>query len=69
MEERVSSTSPRRNIGVLLGTQQKAFFTQRNEVRNSIRRIKYLELAFYSLSMDAERRIVQLNATPESTAG
>ena len=69
MEERVSSTSPRRNIGVLLGTQQKAFFTQRNEVRNSIRRIKYLELAFYSLSMDAERRIVQLNATPESIAG
>ena len=68
MEERVSSTSPRRNIGVLLWTQQKAFFTQRNEVRNSIRRIKYLELAFYSLSMHAERRIVQLNASPECTA-
>ena len=47
----------------------KGLFTQGNEVRNSIRRIKYLELAFYSLSMNAERRIVQLNASPECTAG
>ena len=42
----------------------KGLFTQRYEVRNSIRRIKYLELAFYSLFMHAERRIVQLNALP-----
>ena len=76
MEERVSSTSPRRNIGVMLWTQLKSIFTQRNEVRNSIRRMKYLELAFYSNSVDisskllyAERGIIQLNASPECTAG
>ena len=51
-------------------------FTQRNEVRNSIYRMKYLELAFYSNSvyisgkpLYAERGIVQLNASPECTAG
>ena len=51
-------------------------FTHRNEVRNSIRRVKYLELAFYSNSvyisgkpLYAERGIVQLNACPECTAG
>ena len=45
-------------------------------MRNSIRRMKYLELAFYSNSvyisdkpLYAERGIVQLNASPESTAG
>ena len=49
----------------------KGLSTQRNEVRNSIRRIKYLELAFYSNSvyisgkpLYAERGIVQLNASP-----
>ena len=54
----------------------KGHFTQRNEVRNSIRRIKYLEVAFYSNSFHisgkplyAERGIVQLNASPECTAG
>ena len=54
----------------------KGLFTQRNEVRNSIRRIKYLELAFHSYSvyisgkpMYAERGIVHLNASPECTAG
>ena len=76
MEERVSSTSPRRNTGVMNKT--KGHFTQRNEVRNSIRRMKYmyLELAFYSNSvyisgnpLYAERGIVQLNASPECTAG
>ena len=47
----------------------KGHFTHRNEVRNSIRRVKYLELAFYSNSvyisgkpLYAERGIVQLNA-------
>ena len=76
MEERVSSTSPRRNIGVMLWTQLKSIFTQRNEVRNSIRIMKYLELAFYSNSvyisgkpLYAERGIIQLNASPECTAG
>ena len=46
----------------------KGHFTHRNEVRNSIRRMKYLELAFYSNSvyisgkpLYAERGIVQLN--------
>ena len=29
----------------------KGLFTQRNEVRNSIRRMKYLEVAFYSNSV------------------
>ena len=45
-------------------------------MRNSIRRIKYLELEFYSYSdyisgkpMYAERGIVQLNASPECSAG
>ena len=45
-------------------------------MRNGIRRMKYLELAFYSNSvyisgkpLYAERGIVQLNASPESTAG
>ena len=54
----------------------KDHFTQRNEVRNSIRKVKYLELVFYSISvsisnksMYAERGIVQLNASPECTAG
>ena len=53
----------------------KDHFTHRNEVRNSIRRMKYLELAFYSNSvyisgepLYAERGIVQLNAFPECTA-
>ena len=53
----------------------KGHFTQRNEVRNSIRRMKYLELAFYSNSvyisgkpLYAERGSVQLNASPECTA-
>ena len=51
-------------------------FTHRNEVRNSIRRVKYLELDFYSNSLYisgkplyAERGIVQLNACPECTTG
>ena len=78
MEERVSSISPRRNTGVLLWTQPKGKSTQRNEVRNSISRMKYmyLELAFYQNSvyisgkpLYAERGIVQLNASPECTAG
>ena len=50
-------------------------FTQRNEVRNSIRRMKCLELAFYSNSvyisdkpLYAERGIIQLNASLECTA-
>ena len=54
----------------------KGLFTQQNEVRNSIRRMKYLELAFYPNSvyisgkpLYAERGIVQLNTTPECTAG
>ena len=54
----------------------KGHFTQRNKVQNSIRRIKYLELAFYShyvyisgKSLYAERGIVQLNASLECTAG
>ena len=54
----------------------KGHFTHRNEVRNSIRRMKYLELAYYSNSvyisgkpLYAERGIVQLNACPECTAG
>ena len=54
----------------------KGHFTQRNEVRNSIRSIKYLELAFYSNSfyisgkpLYVERGIVQLNASPECTVG
>ena len=54
----------------------KGHFTHRNEVRNSIRRVKYLELTFYSNSvyisgkpLYAERGIVQLNACPECTAG
>ena len=45
-------------------------------MRNSIRSMKYLELAFYSNSfyisgkpLYAERGIVQLNACPECTAG
>ena len=66
MEERVSSTSPTRNIGVMLWTQLESIFTQRNEERNSIRRMKYLELAFYSNSvyisgkpLYAERGIIQ----------
>ena len=53
----------------------KGHFTYRNEVPNSIRRIKYLELAFYSNSvyisgkpLYAERGIVQLNACTECTA-
>ena len=53
----------------------KGLFKQRNEVRNSIHRMKYLELAFYSNSvyisgkpLYAERGIVQLNASPECTA-
>ena len=53
----------------------KGLFTQRNEVRNSIRRMKYLKLAFSSNSvyisgkpLYAEREIVQLNASPECTA-
>ena len=51
MEERVSSTSPKRNIGVILWTQLKGIFTQRNEKRHIIRRMKCLELAFYSNSV------------------
>ena len=54
----------------------KGLFTQWNEVRNSIHRMKYLELAFYSSSvyisgkpLYAERGIVQLNTSPECTAG
>ena len=54
----------------------KGHFTQQNEVQNSIRRMKYLELPFYSNSvyifskqLYAERGIVQLNASPECTAG
>ena len=54
----------------------KGRFTQRNELRNSIRRMKYLELAFYSNSvyisgkpLYAERGIVRLNASPECIAG
>ena len=54
----------------------KGHFTHWNEVRNSIRRMKYLELSFYWNSvyisgkpLYAERGIVQLNASPESTAG
>ena len=54
----------------------KGHFTQRNKVRNKIRRMKYLELAFYSnfvyISSKlwyAERGIVQLNASTECTAG
>ena len=54
----------------------KGLFTQRNEVRHRIHRMKYLELAFYSNSvyifgkpLYAERGIVQLNASPECTAG
>ena len=76
MEERVSSTSPRRNKGVMLWTQLKGHFTPRNEVQNSIRKMKFLELAFFSNSvyisgnpLYAERGIVQLNASPECTAG
>ena len=76
MEERVSSTSPRRNIGIMLWTQLKSTFTQQNEVRNSIGRMKYLELAFYSnfvyssgKPLYAERGIIQLNVSPECTAG
>ena len=71
MEERVPSTSPRRNIAVMLWTQLISIFTQRNEVRNSIRRMKYLKLAFYSNSvyisgkpLYAERGIIQVNASP-----
>ena len=51
-------------------------FTQRHEVQNNIRRMKYLELAIYSNSvyisgkrLYAKRGIVQLNASPECTAG
>ena len=54
----------------------KGLFIQQNQVRNSIRRMKYLELAFYTNSvyisgkpLYAERGIVQLNASPECTAG
>ena len=74
MEERVSSTSPRRNIGVTLWTQLKSIFTQRNEVRNSIHRMKHLELAFYSHSVYISGKPlyaecgIQLNASPECTA-
>ena len=46
-------------------------FTQQTEVRNSIRRMKYLELAYYSNSvyiankpLYAERGIVKQNALP-----
>ena len=53
----------------------KGQFTQRNEVQNSICRMKYLDLAFYSNSvyisgkpLYAECGIVQLNASPECTA-
>ena len=54
----------------------KGLFTQQNEMRNSIHRMQYLELAFYSNSvyisgkpLYAERGIVQLNAPPECIAG
>ena len=54
----------------------KDHFIHWNKVRNSIRRMKYLELAFNSnsvyisgKSLYAVRGIVQLNASPESTAG
>ena len=54
----------------------KGHFTQRNEVRNSIRRMKYLELEcclnsvyISSKPLSAERGILQLNASPECTAG
>ena len=55
----------------------KGHFKRKNEVRNSIRRMKYLELAFYSNSVyisgkplyAAERGIVQLYASLENTAG
>ena len=54
----------------------KGHFTLRNEVRNIIRRLKYLELAFNSNSvyisgkpLFVERGIVQLNASPECTVG
>ena len=56
----------------------KGHFTQQNEVQNSIRRMKYmyLQLAFYSNSvyisgkpLYAECGIIQLNASPECTAG
>ena len=52
MEEGVSSTSPRKYRSHVMDTT-KGLSTQRNEVRNSIRRIKYLELslAFYSNSV------------------
>ena len=53
----------------------KDHFTHRNAVRNSICRVKYLELVFYSNSVYisgkpvyAGRGIVQLNACPECTA-
>ena len=51
MEERVSSTSPRRNTGVMLWTKLKAIL--HSEVRNSICRMKYmyLQLAIYSNSV------------------
>ena len=75
MEERVSSTSHRRNLGVMLWTQLKAFYTAKR-MRNSSRRMKYLQLAFYQNSvyisgkpLYAEHGIVQLNASPECTAG
>ena len=52
-------------------TRTNGNFTQRNEVQNSIRRMKYLELACYSNSvyisgklLYAERGVVQLNASP-----
>ena len=56
----------------------KGHFTQWNEVRNSICRMKYmyLQLALYSNSvyisgkpLYTERGIVQLNASQECTAG
>ena len=54
----------------------KGHYTRRNEVRNSICRTKYVELAFYSNSvyisgkpLDAERGIVQLNASSECPPG
>ena len=53
----------------------KGHFTRWNEVRNNIRRMKYLELAFYSDSVHisgkplyAERGIIQLNASPAGYA-
>ena len=61
-------------MGPVIDTN-KGLFTQQNEVRNSIHRMKCLELAFYSnsvyisgKSLYAERGIVQLNAFPECTA-